>query len=226
MRCHRLCGARRSHARDRHPRAPRSGRSGARAAQRAAHAARTGPGGCHGPRRHHRREGEPAKDALPSVNVLVLGVLAGGCIGLGGLAITLVWVDGASTVGFGLNRVLGGLVFSIGLILVVLAGAEPFAGNNLAACVRQDPGHPVPHHHLRGRGLRALCSQHLLHPERLFVAGVPDVVARAALDLNHLSWSAFFAANLLPVTLGNTAGRGVFVGVRYWAAHLRRTGPA
>ena len=35
--------------------------------------------------------------------------------------------------GFGPARVLGGLAFSLGLILVVVAGAELFTGNNLVA---------------------------------------------------------------------------------------------
>jgi formate transporter len=38
-----------------------------------------------------------------------------------------------SSVGYGATRLLGGLSFSLGLILVVLAGAELFTGNNLIA---------------------------------------------------------------------------------------------
>ncbi|MBI4745009.1 MAG: formate/nitrite transporter family protein [Deltaproteobacteria bacterium] len=36
-----------------------------------------------------------------------------------------------TTLGFAISRVVGGLVFSLGLILVVVAGAELFTGNNL-----------------------------------------------------------------------------------------------
>ena len=42
---------------------------------------------------------------------------------------TLVGTD--STLGFGLTRWLAGIAFSLGLILVVIAGAELFTGNNL-----------------------------------------------------------------------------------------------
>ncbi len=61
--------------------------------------------------------------------MVALGILAGGFIGLGALFATLVFSDG--TLGFALGRVLAGVVFSLGLILVVIAGAELFTGNNL-----------------------------------------------------------------------------------------------
>ncbi|MGB8168549.1 MAG: formate/nitrite transporter family protein [Chthoniobacteraceae bacterium] len=76
-----------------------------------------------------------AKANLPLISMVALGVLAGGFIGLGALFATLVLSDGALT--FAIARVLAGVVFSLGLILVVVAGAELFTGNNLLvmACV-------------------------------------------------------------------------------------------
>jgi formate/nitrite transporter len=62
-------------------------------------------------------------------SMFALAVLAGAFIGLGAEFSTLV-ITG-SGLGFGVNRLLGGLVFSLGLILVVIAGAELFTGNNL-----------------------------------------------------------------------------------------------
>ena len=70
-----------------------------------------------------------AKAHLPAVPTLMLGVLAGGFIGLGALYFTLVVSD--PQLSFGVARVLGGVAFSLGLILVVVAGAELFTGNNL-----------------------------------------------------------------------------------------------
>ena len=70
-----------------------------------------------------------AKARLPLLSQVALGVLAGGFIGLGGLYFTLVTSDTALS--FAVSRLLGGLVFSLGLILVVIAGAELFTGNNL-----------------------------------------------------------------------------------------------
>jgi formate transporter len=63
--------------------------------------------------------------------LLVLAVLAGAFIGLGALLFSVV-VTG-STIGMGPTRLLGGVAFSLGLILVVIAGAELFTGNNLVA---------------------------------------------------------------------------------------------
>jgi len=70
-----------------------------------------------------------AKAHLPAVPTLMLGVLAGGFIGLGALYFTLVVSD--PQLSFGVAGVLGGVAFSLGLILVVVAGAELFTGNNL-----------------------------------------------------------------------------------------------
>ena len=62
-------------------------------------------------------------------SMFALAVLAGAFIGLGAEFSTLVITDNG--LGFGVNRLLGGLVFSLGLVLVVIAGAELFTGNNL-----------------------------------------------------------------------------------------------
>lgn len=69
------------------------------------------------------------KARLPILPTLMLGVLAGGFIGLGALYFALVVSD--AQLSFGIARVLGGVAFSLGLILVVVAGAELFTGNNL-----------------------------------------------------------------------------------------------
>lgn len=72
-----------------------------------------------------------AKARLPLTSLFLLGVLAGAFIGLGALMFTLVASD--ASLGFAAQRLLGGLVFSLGLLLVVVAGAELFTGNNLIA---------------------------------------------------------------------------------------------
>jgi len=69
------------------------------------------------------------KARLPLLSQVTLGILAGGFIGLGALYYTVVASDGS--LGFAASRILGGLAFSFGLILVVVAGAELFTGNNL-----------------------------------------------------------------------------------------------
>ncbi|MCG3151381.1 MAG: putative formate transporter 1 [bacterium] len=69
------------------------------------------------------------KARLPVLTTLGLGVLAGGFIGLGALGFLVITSDPA--LGFSVGRLLGGLLFCCGLILVILAGAELFTGNNL-----------------------------------------------------------------------------------------------
>jgi formate transporter len=72
-----------------------------------------------------------AKARMGALTVLVLAVLAGAFIALGALFFIVVVTD--SGLGFGLTRLLGGLAFCLGLVLVLVAGAELFTGNNLLA---------------------------------------------------------------------------------------------
>ncbi|MGE0059480.1 MAG: formate/nitrite transporter family protein [Dehalococcoidia bacterium] len=69
------------------------------------------------------------KATLPLSSLVVLGVLAGAFIALGAGFFTT--VTSGSELGYGPTRLLGGVAFSLGLILVVIAGAELFTGNNL-----------------------------------------------------------------------------------------------
>jgi formate/nitrite transporter len=85
------------------------------------------------------------KAEMPFLKMFMLAVLAGAFISLGAvfattvgagdIAITASGGEAAYTTGlpYGLNRLLVGLVFCLGLILVVVGGAELFTGNNLIA---------------------------------------------------------------------------------------------
>jgi formate transporter len=77
------------------------------------------------------REVGVAKARRDAFGTFVLAVLAGAFISLGALLFAVVVTD--SALGFGLTRLVGGIGFSLGLILVVVAGAELFTGNNLLA---------------------------------------------------------------------------------------------
>lgn len=70
-----------------------------------------------------------AKARLPLASLALLGVLAGAFIALGAFMHSLVASD--ASLGFAASRLLGGLVFSLGLLMVTVAGAELFTGNNL-----------------------------------------------------------------------------------------------
>lgn len=69
------------------------------------------------------------KARMPLLPELVLAVVAGGSIGLGGMFFGIVLGD--PSLGFAAQRVLGGVVFALGLALVMIAGAELFTGNCL-----------------------------------------------------------------------------------------------
>jgi formate transporter len=71
------------------------------------------------------------KADMPALQVFVLAVLAGAFIGLGAMFATTVTAGAAGEMPFGVARLLGGIAFCLGLILVVVAGAELFTGNNL-----------------------------------------------------------------------------------------------
>ena len=61
--------------------------------------------------------------------VFVLGIMAGMLIATGATFMLLVKSD--STLSFGPSQVLGGFCFSLGLLCVIVAGAELFTGNTL-----------------------------------------------------------------------------------------------
>ncbi len=71
------------------------------------------------------------KANLNALITFVQAVLAGGFISLGALFATVTLAGTAGQIPFGIARLLFGLAFCLGLILVVLAGAELFTGNNL-----------------------------------------------------------------------------------------------
>lgn len=92
----------------------------------------------------HKAEAIGVRKAnMPAGRILLLAVLAGAFIALGAIFSTTVSVgaitvkDAAgsviqtSAIAYGINRLLMGLAFSLGLILVVVGGAELFTGNNL-----------------------------------------------------------------------------------------------
>jgi formate/nitrite transporter len=62
---------------------------------------------------------------------VALAVLAGAFIALGSMFATTVLAGADGVIPFGVSRLLAGIVFGLGLILVVLGGAELFTGNNL-----------------------------------------------------------------------------------------------
>lgn len=117
-----------------------------------------------------------AKAKLPTLQTAMLGMAAGGFIGLGALFYTVVVSD--PQLSFGIARVLGGIAFSLGLILVVIAGAELFTGNNLLVMAWADG--------------KITCAQLLRNWTIVYAANAAGAIGLAAIvylshhaDLNH-----------------------------------------
>ncbi len=83
------------------------------------------------------------KGKLNTLSTILLGILAGVFIGLGAMLCTLVTTEAG--LGFGPTKLLGGLVFCLGLILVVVAGAELFTGNCLIVMSWMSGRTPLTH---------------------------------------------------------------------------------
>ncbi len=147
------------------------------------------------------------KARLPLLPMLMLSVLAGAFIGLGAMFFVLVKSD--PTLGFAARQVLGGLVFSLGLILVIVAGAELFTGNNLLAMAWAD-GKISTRELLRnwaivccgnfvGAAGLALVVYLSRHPEMNGGAIAREYVAIAGAKVSMPFWTAFFKGVLCNV---------------------------
>jgi formate/nitrite transporter len=251
------------------------------------------------------------KVTSPWVTVSVLGILAGAYIGFGGLLSTAVSFDVAETLGIGFQKFLAGSAFSVGLMLVVIAGAELFTGNNLmlssamagkitfstmwvrwgvvwfanllgslilalmlhlsglwktgngalgasavgiaylkvnlsfievlvraigcnwlvclavwmALAARQTIGKIFaiyfPIMAFVAIGFEHVVANMYFIPAGIFLHRWAGIAAPAGLDPASLNWVSFLWKNMVPATIGNIIGGGVFVGMSYWGAYLR-----
>jgi len=144
-----------------------------------------------------------AKATTPLLSLVMLGVLAGAFIGLGALFSVIVFSDAG--LGHAVQRALGGVVFSLGLVLVVVAGAELFTGNNLLAMAWAQ-GVVTTKDLLCNWGL--VCAANFAGAAGLallvFLSGHADVYSRTYLEIAAAKsalpfWSAFFRGVLCNV---------------------------
>lgn len=238
------------------------------------------------------------KALLPLLPTLTLAALAGAFIAFGAMFYTLTVTQ--SGLGFGPTRLLGGVAFSLGLILVVVGGAELFTGNTLivmawaerkistarllrnwalaylgnfagaagsvilvwlsgtleladgavggtaAAIAAGKTQLGFVEAFARGILCNALvclavwlCFAAHTVADRV-LAIVPPIAAFVALGFEHSVANMYLIpigqlagegldapallANLVPVTLGNIVGGGVFVALVYWVCYLRGRG--
>ena len=250
------------------------------------------------------------KATSPWFSLFVLGVMAGAYIGFGGLFAATVTFDMDPSLGLGLKKLLTGAAFSLGLMLVVIAGAELFTGNTLmvssvvtgrvtwqkvlakwglvyaanfvgsillallfyysglwktGAGALGEVAVKTAHYKvnldfweafvraigcnwmvclavwmaLAARqtvskifaiffpimGFVAIGFEHCVAnmyfiPVGIFLAEWANVVPQG-IDVATLNWTSFLVNNLIPVTIGNTIGGALFVGLGYWGAYLR-----
>jgi len=71
------------------------------------------------------------KTSLSVLNMFILGMLAGAYIAFGSYLYTVTCTGTVEAQGYGVAKLLGGAAFSVGLMLVLIAGAELFTGNIL-----------------------------------------------------------------------------------------------
>ncbi len=256
------------------------------------------------------------KASLDIASMFTLAVLAGAFIAMGAIFATTVSAGGAA-LPYGVVRLLAGLAFTLGLIMVVVAGSELFTGNNLIvmafASGRITLGALLRNwivvylgnfvgaaltaylmflsgQYTFGNGAVGLTALNIgeaktsleftqamalgifcnalvciavwmcfsarstvdkilaiVPPISAFVAagfehsianmyfipialfvkqmGTPaffTAIQKTPADFPHLTWGNFFAANLLPVTIGNIIGGAVMVGLVYWFIYLRQ----
>jgi len=148
-----------------------------------------------------------AKARLSLLALAMLGMLAGAFIGLGSLYSVVVVSD--PSLGFAVSRVLGGVAFSLGLLLVVVAGAELFTGNNLLAMAWAD-GRVTTREVLRN--WTVVCASNFAGAVGLavlvFLSGHADLnggaIGRAYLEIAAAKsslpfWTAFFRGVLANV---------------------------
>jgi len=251
------------------------------------------------------------KAEAPAFTMFTLAILAGAFIALGAVFATNT-AAGSGSLPFGAAKLLTGLVFCLGLILVVVGGAELFTGNNLIVMAWAS-GKVTGRALLRNWGivyagnfvgsfgtallvlwsrqytfgggtvgetalkiaagkvnldffqavaLGILCNAlvclavwltfsarstvdkivAIIFPITAFVAagfehsianmyfipyGIlikgfdPAFATERGLDLTNLTWGNFLFNNLLPVTIGNIIGGGLFVAAVYWSIFLR-----
>lgn len=144
------------------------------------------------------------KAKLPFLQLATLGVLAGAFIAFGAMFYTMT-ITGSS-LGFGPTRLLGGITFSLGLILVIIAGAELFTGNNLIVIAWADKK-------VSGRALLrnwfivywanfigAVATAWIVHTSGVLTIGdgaVADTAINIALAKTQLSWWQAFTRGLM-----------------------------
>lgn len=136
------------------------------------------------------------KARLPLVQTLSLAILAGVFIALGAAAYAAVMTGVDAS--FGPARFLGGIVFSLGLILVVVGGAELFTGNSLMVMATVDrlitPGELAKNWVIVyfGNFIGAIFAASMIWLSGIVSGSTADFVVSSAMFKTSLSWTELF----------------------------------
>ena len=144
---------------------------------------------------------------------------------------------GAGTAPWGMSKLVGGLCFSLGLMLVVVCGADLFTSTVLTM-VAKASGRITWGQLARnwinvytGNFFGAMFFEHSI--ANMFLSPLAIVIkdfsgpefwqatGATASQFSHLTVSNFITDNLIPVTIGNIIGGGFLVGLTYWVIYLR-----
>lgn len=171
--------------------------------------------------------------------LILMGIMAGAYIAFAGVASTMGAFNLlAEADTYGLGRILCGAIFTGGLVIVTLAGAELFTGNTLITISVLEKKTTVAKmlknwiivyiSNFAGSVLIAWLVYNsgvlssgdgLLGAMTIKIASgeVFTMLSGAPADaLEHLDWAGMFVNNLLPVTLGNVIGGMLMVAFGYW----------
>ena len=162
-----------------------------------------------------------AKGKLNTLSTVLLGILAGVFIGLGAMLCTVVTTEAG--LGFGMTKLLGGLVFCLGLILVVVAGAELFTGNCLITMSWMSGRTPLAHL-LRNWGLVYVANL----AGSLSLVGLMFLTNQWAFNGYGVGANALLIANSkVNLTFGSALARGILcnalVCLAIWLCFSART---
>ena len=161
------------------------------------------------------------KAGTPPLKSFVSAILAGAFIAFGAMYYCL--VIGDSSLPFAVQRVMGGMVFCLGLVLVLVAGADLFTGNTLMVCAASSKkirwGATFKNWAIVWLGnlvgaLIMVVLIYLAHTPEMNGGGVGDAMVSTAISKTHNEWYTTLVKGILC---------NIFVCLGVWISYACRT---
>jgi len=168
------------------------------------------------------------KTRLDFLSLVALAVLAGAFIGLGAMFATTVLAGADGVLPFGVSRLLSGVVFGLGPILVVVAAPNCWLAYGARTTADKIMAIVFPVSAFVVAGFEHSVANMYFIPLGLFIkawapAAMWTQIGATSVNYAALTWAGL-VDNLIPVTLGNIIGGGGLVGLVYWFVYLRKAG--